>query len=156
MRFLVFLLISLSSSFSVNAQTSRKELKAEKEKVKATVVDFIDALNMGDRIKMENTFHFTIRLMTISVKDGRHLIAEDDKNDLLRAIAMPRVNTWKEEITSYEILVDGDLAQVWAKYNFYLDGKIIHCGIDAFQLFKSPDGWKIIQVTDTRVTEGCK
>ena len=31
-----------------------------------------------------------------------------------------------------------------------------HCGINAFQLFKSSDGWKVIQITDTRNKEGCQ
>lgn len=153
---LICLLIFVLTPSTSSAQTSKKELKKEKENVRSTVDSFISALNAGDRTKMESTFHFSIRLMTIYVKDGRHIIFEDNKNDVLSSIALPREETWKEVITSYDIQVDGDLAQVWAHYNFYLDGNLLHCGIDAFQLFKRPDGWKIIQLTDTRVTEGCK
>ena len=48
-----------------------------------------------------------------------------------------------------------NLATVWVDYNFYVDDAIDHCGEDAFQLFRAPNGWKIIAVADTQRTEGC-
>jgi len=32
---------------------------------------------------------------------------------------------------------------VWAPYDFWIDGKLSHCGTDAFDLIKTEDGWKI-------------
>ena len=46
-------------------------------------------------------------------------------------------------------------AVVTVDYSFYAGERFSHCGIDAFQLFKSADGWKIFQLTDTRRTTGC-
>ncbi|MBI5914693.1 MAG: nuclear transport factor 2 family protein [Bacteroidetes bacterium] len=31
-----------------------------------------------------------------------------------------------------------------------------HCGVDAFQLFKGENGWKITQISDTRRRENCQ
>ena len=56
----------------------------------------------------------------------------------------------EERITNYDIKIDDPLASVWAEYEFYIDGKLSHKGVDAFQLFKSNAGWKIIQICDTR------
>ena len=39
--------------------------------------------------------------------------------------------------------VHGLIATVWAPYDFWIDGKLSHCGIDAFDLIKTEDGWKI-------------
>jgi len=32
---------------------------------------------------------------------------------------------------------------VWAPYDFWRDGKFSHCGVDAFDLIKTDEGWKI-------------
>ena len=52
--------------------------------------------------------------------------------------------------------IDGNLAQVWTKYAFFLGEDFDHCGVDAFQLFNDGDGWKIFQLVDTRHREGCE
>ena len=54
-----------------------------------------------------------------------------------------------------EVRIDGDLAQLWTAYDFYVDGQFSHCGIDAFHMVRTGDGWKIAQVTYTRRTEDC-
>jgi hypothetical protein len=63
---------------------------------------------------------------------------------------------WSELIWSPKIEVDGNFAQVWAPYAFYVDKTFHHCGVDAFHLFKNAAGeWKIFQLSDTRQKEGC-
>ena len=49
----------------------------------------------------------------------------------------------------------GDFAQVWCDYAFYIGNTFSHCGVDAFQLHKQKDGWKIFHLADTRRTENC-
>ena len=60
-----------------------------------------------------------------------------------------------ERIWDSEVRVDGDLATVWTKYDFLRAGAFSHCGVDAFQLARTPEGWKIIQIADTHRQEGC-
>ena len=52
--------------------------------------------------------------------------------------------------------IDGPLAVVTVDYTFYAGPRLSHCGIDAFQLFRGPEGWKIFQLTDTRRRTGCR
>jgi hypothetical protein len=51
--------------------------------------------------------------------------------------------TNRERIWNPEVRVHGLIATVWAPYDFWIDGKYSHCGIDAFDLIKTPEGWKI-------------
>ena len=51
--------------------------------------------------------------------------------------------------------MDGPLATVWVEYSFYLGTRLNHCGVDAFQVARGPDGWKIIALADTRRRTGC-
>jgi hypothetical protein len=39
--------------------------------------------------------------------------------------------------------VSGPLAMVWLPYDFYVNGKWSHCGVDAFTLLKSDGRWRI-------------
>ena len=51
--------------------------------------------------------------------------------------------TMRERIWNPEVRVHGLIATVWAPYDFWRDGKFSHCGIDAFDLIKTDEGWKI-------------
>jgi hypothetical protein len=64
-------------------------------------------------------------------------------------------NTWLERIWNPTVLVHGPIAVVWAEYDFHLNGKLSHCGIDSFSLIKTAAGWKITSVADTSETSGC-
>jgi len=63
---------------------------------------------------------------------------------------------WNEPIYDPEVRIDAKVATVWAWYDFLAGEKWSHCGIDAFQLAKLADGWKITQLVDTRYQTGCK
>lgn len=62
---------------------------------------------------------------------------------------------WVERIWNPTVLEHGAVAVVWAEYDFHLNGKFSHCGIDSFTLLKIENHWKIASVSDTRETAGC-
>ena len=51
--------------------------------------------------------------------------------------------------------IDGDIAMVWASYEFRIDGKFSHCGTDHFDMVRDGGGWRILNITWTRRTTGC-
>ena len=54
-----------------------------------------------------------------------------------------------------EVSIRGELANVWQRFNMYIDGALSHCGLEAINLFRSPEGWKIIQISETFTRHGC-
>jgi hypothetical protein len=64
-------------------------------------------------------------------------------------------DAWLERIWSPTALEHGTVAVVWAQFDFHLNGKFSHCGIDSFSLLKTAAGWKIAGVADTHETTGC-
>jgi hypothetical protein len=49
------------------------------------------------------------------------------------------------------IQVSGPMAVVWCPYEFYMDGKFSHKGVNSITLIKSgKEGWKICGLIDTR------
>jgi hypothetical protein len=61
-----------------------------------------------------------------------------------------------ERMWDPEVRIDGDLATLWAPYDFHLGERFSHCGIDAFQFVREGGAWKMITVTFTRRTTGCE
>jgi hypothetical protein len=42
-----------------------------------------------------------------------------------------------------EVKISGRLATVWLPYDFHVDGKWSHCGVDIFTMLKVGDQWRI-------------
>lgn len=62
---------------------------------------------------------------------------------------------WLERMWNTKVLEHGSIAVVWAEYDFHLNGKFGHCGIDSFDLLKTATGWKIAGAMFTSETAGC-
>ena len=54
----------------------------------------------------------------------------------------------EERISKPQVMVDHDLAVVWAPYTFLLDGKPHHCGTDVFNLVQVDGQWRIAAIAD--------
>lgn len=55
----------------------------------------------------------------------------------------------EERIYDPTIHIDGDLAVVWAAFDFFVDGKVDHCGTDLFNLIHVDGRWLIASISDT-------
>jgi hypothetical protein len=62
---------------------------------------------------------------------------------------------WLERMSEPKTLVHGAIAVVWASYDFHLNGKFTHCGVDSVSLVKTGGEWKVAGITYTAETKGC-
>jgi hypothetical protein len=51
--------------------------------------------------------------------------------------------------------VRGSIAVVWTPYEFWLDGKMSHCGIDVFNMVKQDGAWHIANMMWTVEPKAC-
>lgn len=140
-------------SFSLSAQTTD-----EGKAILEPVTRLFTGMNLGDSAMVHSAFTKQVSMATISKdKTGNPLIRYESSLDgFLKAVGTPHDQAWNEPIWEVKIQQDGNMAQVWAKYAFYLGRTFSHCGVDAFQLFKDTDGkWRIFNLADTRQKEGC-
>ena len=72
----------------------------------------------------------------------------------VRSLAAPTAK-YLERMWSPVVRVKGAIADVWAPYDFYIDGRFSHCGIDTFTLLKASNGWQIASVVYTVESTGC-
>lgn len=137
-------------SFSLSAQQN------EQVAIMQPINFLFEGMNKGDSALVHKAFKDDVVFATIGQdKEGNPTFNRGDLNRFLVAMGTPRKQVYTEPIWDVKIDVDGNLAQVWARYAFYLDKELHHCGVDAFQLYKSSDGWKIFHLTDTRQQEDC-
>jgi len=147
----MFILGFSSITFSQNASQDPEE-----SAIKKTMDLLFEGMKMGDSSMVRQVFHSSARLMTCyTSKDGISKMAEDSIPAFLNAVGTTHTEVWNERITSLTICRDMNLAQVWTTYEFYVDDTFSHCGVNAFQLVKENDLWRIIQLTDTRRKKGC-
>ncbi len=64
-------------------------------------------------------------------------------------------DAWLERTWNSKVLVHGSVAIFWANYDFHLNGKLSHCGIDSFNLLKTAAGWRIASISDTHEVAAC-
>ena len=62
----------------------------------------------------------------------------------------------EERLSDPAIEIDGNIAMVWGRYTFLIDGKVHHCGYDHFDLVRDSGGWKIQNLTWSSRTTGCE
>jgi uncharacterized protein (TIGR02246 family) len=123
--------------------------------VVAVVQRLFDAMRAKDTVALRAVFHPEATLTGPGRDAQGHVV--------VRAVPVARFVAGVAGATAHldeqfwdpEVRVDGDLATVWTPYAFYADGTLSHCGVDAFQLARLDDGWRIIQIADTRRREGC-
>lgn len=127
------------------------------DSVRAVVVRMFDGMRTRDTVALRSVFGPNARLQAAMVRqDGTPLLDEDSVDSFVRAVGEPSDVTWDERVDAWHVRIDGPLALVTVDYSFYAGPRFSHCGIDAFQLFRGPDGWKIFQLADTRRRTGCR
>ena len=129
---------------------------AEQE-VLAVVNKLFDAMRTRDTAAMRNVFDSSAKLVTTTNRDGQPTIRSTKITDFISIIGRaPAADTLNETIYDTEVRVDDNLATVWTAYDFRVNSRFSHCGYDAFQMVRTPEGWKIIAIADTQKREGCK
>jgi preprotein translocase subunit YajC len=147
---------TLFLSFILLASLKTFAQQTDQDAVKQTINNMFDAMRKGDSTMLRSTFHKNIVFEGISnKKDGTVALDIDNPNDFIKTVGTPHKEIYDEQITFNDIKIDGDMASVWAPYKFYLGKTFSHCGVDVFTLMRTPAGWKIIYVVDTRRKGNC-
>lgn len=142
-------LLALALPATAAAQTG------DEEEVLAVIETLFDGMRAADTARMRATFHSDVALWSAGERDGAPTLETVPVQRWLDAVGRPHEEAYDERLWDEEVRIDGRLATVWTRYAFFVGERFSHCGVDAFQLFRSADGWKIFHVADTRSTEGC-
>ena len=133
-----------------------QDLQGE-EQVKKVVEQFFEGFHKQDSLLIKKVVHPDVLMQSIGKGDvGEVELSKQDFSGFLKSIcSIPETTLFEERIESYEIKMDGKMANVWTPYSFYINGSLSHCGTNSFQLFKRNGVWKIFYIVDTRDREDC-
>jgi hypothetical protein len=131
--------------------------QGEKAQIMAVVNGLFDGMRTSDSAKIRTLFEPRARMISSSVREGQpQLNVESSIEGFLKSVGTPRPQKLDEQIWNERVEVDGHLASVWVDYSLFLGTRFIHCGVDHFLLVKNSAGaWQILELADTRRTEGC-
>lgn len=134
---------------------SSAQAQSEEEAVVAAVRHLFDAMAARDTLAARAVLLPEGRFHSIRDGDDGPRVGSQSHRDFLEQLATPG-DDWLERMWTPTVLIHGPMAVVWAEYDFHRNGQFSHCGVDAFSLFKTADGWKIAGTTYTVEPTGCE
>ncbi|TDX10192.1 nuclear transport factor 2 family protein [Flavobacterium sp. S87F.05.LMB.W.Kidney.N] len=125
---------------------------AQKQEVQKSIDVFFEGFHQRDSMKIKSVCADKMILQSISESSSKgNKLSDESTKEFYKSIASIPLNMkFQEKILNYNIQIDGTMAHVWAPYEFYINDKLSHRGVNTFTLFKEKDIWKIIYLIDTR------
>lgn len=141
MRKIVVLLVLFTSVYT----------QAQNQEVRNVVETFFEAFHARDSLKLKALCDDTLIIQSIAENSKGTKLSNEKSEAFFKSIgSIPADLKFHEKILSYSIQIDGPMAHAWTPYEFYINGKLSHKGVNAFTLFKKESRWKIIHLIDTR------
>lgn len=126
-------------------------LNAQNNEVQQTIETFFEAFHQRDSIKLQSVCTENLVLHSISESGNGTKFSIEKASNFYKSIAtIPLTMKFEEKILSYNIQIDGAMAHVWTPYEFYVNDKLSHSGVNSFQLFQENGVWKVVYILDTR------
>lgn len=64
-------------------------------------------------------------------------------------------HVYRERYWAPTVLIRGGIAVVWAPYEFWIDAKTSHCGVDVFDFVKVAGAWRVANLMWTVEPDAC-
>lgn len=130
--------------------------RADSAAIQMVVTQLFNGMRTRDTASMRALFHEPVAMRSVAYRQGKAVVEADGVEDWLKSVAgAPDTLLLDERLGPAEIRVDGNLGSVWVYYEFYVNNKFSHCGVDNFQFGRTDAGWKIILLADSRRRDGC-
>lgn len=137
MRAITVCLLCLSTWSAAAAQPA-----PDRDEVLKVVQAFVDTMTARDVEGARKVLQPQGRFHATRMRDGKPDIRAFSNEEYLADLSAAKTRM-QERIWNPEVRIRGTIASVWAPYDFWIDGKFSHCGIDAFDLIKTEEGWKL-------------
>lgn len=153
-RSLLVTLLMLGAARAPHAQASREAAREDSAAVIATVQRLFDAMAQRDTataraLMLPGSQFVSIRGDTTGT---RPRVQADSAFLRMLGSGSERL---LERMWTPVVHVQGAVASVWAPYDFHVDGRWSHCGIDAVTLLRTGAGWRVAGITYTVERRGC-
>ncbi len=124
---------------------------AQNENIKKSIDTFFEGLNSKDTIKIKSVCLKNFTLQSIEKNGTVNSLSQTPTNKFFKSIAsIPTSITIEEKILDYKFQIDEAMAIAWMPYEFYINKKLSHSGVNVFTLIEEKGTWFVISIIDTR------
>jgi hypothetical protein len=135
----LLLLLFLCPLLAIGQQKTTDE-----DQIKAVILKTFKAMKSVDSVALKSCFTEKAVLQISQVRPEGNIVREVPIANFVKNVMTRKAGDMDERVLSWgPILVDHEIATAWVPYEFYLNGKFTHKGVDAFILVKVGEEFKI-------------
>jgi hypothetical protein len=139
------------AALAMTAPATGRAQKA-KDEVLAAGQALFDGMAKRDTAALRALLHPSAQFVATTEGADSVTVRVTSRDDFLRAVGSS-TQVLIERMWNSEVRISGPIATIWTPYDFHAGTTRSHCGIDAFQLVKAGQGWKITSIIYTVVPE---
>ena len=122
----------------------QNQINKDEDQIKAVILKTFSAMKSVDSVALKSCFTEKAVLQISQVKPEGNTVREVPIANFVKNVMTRKPGDMDERVLSWgPILVDHEIATAWVPYEFYLNGKFTHKGVDAFILVKVGEEYKI-------------
>lgn len=149
------LLAGLAAAACMAAPACAKSKDAEEAAILAVVQRFFDGLGSQNGTAMESALLPDATLTAQRIGPGGEVKLSRRPGGLF-VDGVEGQSGLNERMWDPVVMRRGPMAVVWAPYEFQLQGKTTHCGVDVFDMVKVDGAWKIAHLMWTQEPDACE
>ncbi|MCZ2487883.1 hypothetical protein [Aquirufa antheringensis] len=135
----LFLLLFLFPLLAMGQSQTKDE-----DQIKAVILKTFSAMKSVDSVALKSCFTSNALLHISQVKPEGNVVREVPVTKFIQNVMTRKPGEMDERVLSWgPILIDQEIATAWVPYEFYLNGKFSHKGVDVFIFVKSGNEFKI-------------
>ena len=137
----IYCLSLLVLLFNLPANSAKNN---DSDVIKSVILKTFSAMKSVDSVALKSCFFPHARLqVSVKAPEG-NTIREVPLAKFVQSVMSRKSGELDERVVSWgSILIDHEIATAWVPYEFYLNGKFTHKGVDVFLLQKVGEDWKI-------------
>ncbi len=122
----------------------QNQINKDEDQIKAVILKTFSAMKSVDTVALKSCFTEKAVLQISQIRPEGNIVREVPIANFVKNVMNRKAGDMEERVLSWgPILVDHEIATAWVPYEFYLNGKFTHKGVDAFILVKVGEEFKI-------------
>lgn len=119
--------------------------------IRAVISQLFDGMRAGDSAAVRATFYEEATLKSMRRnREGQEGVRNTALDGFVGFIGAPHDDIYNEVVWDIEIRIDGNIGTAWMNFAFFSGETLSHCGVNSFQFLKSSEGWRTINLIDSR------
>ena len=122
----------------------QNQINKDEDQIKSIILKTFSAMKSVDSVALKSCFTEKALLHISQVRPEGNIVREVPIANFMQNVMSRKPGDMDERVLYWgPILIDHEIATAWVPYEFYLNEKFTHKGVDAFILVKVGEEYKI-------------